>query len=70
MGIKKAYQGTPVGGLLLMLLMDEFNAQMKHHNLDWAEFSWVLESNTRVTAMAERGFGPPVKTYRLYGKAL
>jgi hypothetical protein len=70
MGIKKAYQGTPVGGLLLMLLMDEFNAQMKHHNLDWAEFSWVLESNTRVAAMAERGFGPPVKTYRLYGKAL
>lgn len=70
MGIKKAYQATPVGGLLLMLLMDEFNQQMLHHNLDWAEFSWVLESNNRVTAMAERGFGPPTKTYRLYGKTL
>ena len=70
MGIKKAYQATPIGGLLLMLLMDEFNAQMNRHNLDWAEFSWVLESNKRVAAMAERGFGPPAKTYRLYGKAL
>jgi hypothetical protein len=70
MGIRKAYQATPLGGLLLTLLMDEFHAQMKHHNLDWAEFSWVLESNKRVTAMAERVFGPPVKTYRLYGKSL
>jgi len=70
MGIRKSYQATPIGGLLLMLLMDEFNKQMQHHDLDWAEFSWVLESNKRVTAMAERGFGPPAKTYRLYAKEL
>ncbi len=70
LGIRKAYQATPVGGLMLALLIDEFIAQMSHHDLDWAEFSWVLESNTRMTTIAERGLGPAVKTYRLYGKPL
>jgi hypothetical protein len=70
LGIKKAYQATPLGGLLMALLIDEFIGQMKFHDLDWAEFSWVLESNTRVATMAERYIGPPVKTYRLYSKVL
>lgn len=69
LGVKKAYKATPVGGLLLMLMVDEFIAQMKYHDLDWAEFSWVLEANTRVTSIAER-LGPPIKIYRIYSKAL
>ena len=70
MGVRKAYKGMPLGGLLLALLFEELAKQMEYQRLDWAEFSWVLETNTVVTRMAERMCGPPVKTYRLYAKAI
>jgi hypothetical protein len=43
---------------------------MLSHNLEWVEFSWVLETNKRMVALAELAAGPPVKTYRIYGKNL
>jgi hypothetical protein len=70
LGIRKAYQTSPVGGFLFALLIAEFIEQMTYHDLEWAEFSWVLETNKRVTSAAELACGPPVKTYRIYGKTL
>jgi hypothetical protein len=70
LGITKAYQSTPLGGSLLALLIAEFIPQMLSHNLEWVEFSWVLETNKRMVALAELAAGPPVKTYRIYGKNL
>lgn len=70
LGIRKTFQSTPLGGQLLALLVAEFIPQMQSHNLEWVEFSWVLETNRRMTSLAELAAGPPVKTYRIYGKPL
>jgi hypothetical protein len=70
LGLKQAYQSTPVGGMLLALLLSEFFLQMQAYRLDWVEFSWILETNRRMIALAEMAAGPPVKTYRIYGKEL
>ena len=70
LGIKKAYQSTPLGGQFLALLIAEFISQMRSHNLEWLEFSWVLETNRRMNTIAELAAGPPVKTYRIYGRTL
>jgi hypothetical protein len=70
LGLKQAYQSTPVGGMLLTLLLSEFLSQMQAYHLDWVEFSWILETNRRMIAIAEMAAGPPIKTYRIYGKEL
>jgi hypothetical protein len=70
LGLKQAYQSTPVGGMLLTLLLSEFLSQMHAYHLDWVEFSWILETNRRMIAIAEMAAGPPIKTYRIYGKEL
>ena len=68
LGIRRAYQSTPIGGELLALLIAEFIQQMHAYDLDWVEFSWVLETNKPMVTLAERAAGPPVKTYRIYSK--
>jgi hypothetical protein len=70
LGLKRAYQSTPVGGMLLTLLLSEFLSQMRAYHLDWVEFSWILETNRRMIEIAEMAAGPPIKTYRIYGKEL
>jgi hypothetical protein len=70
LGLRKDYQSTPMGGWLLALIIAELIPQMRSHNLEWVEFSWILETNTRMVALAELGAGRPVKTYRIYGKNL
>lgn len=70
LGIRKAYQSTPLGSMFLALLISEFVAQMRSHNLTWVEFSWIVETNRRMVKLAEAAAGPPVKTYRIYGKTL
>jgi len=70
LGIRKAYQSTPLGGQLLALLIAEFIPQMRSHNLEWVEFSWILETNEPMNTLAKLAAGPPVKTYRIYGRTL
>ncbi len=70
LGIRRAYQSTPIGGELLALLIAEFIQQMHTYDLDWVEFSWVLETNKPMVRLAERAAGPPVKTYRIFSKSL
>ena len=70
LGIRKTFQSTPIGGQLVALLVADFLSQMRRHEIEWAEFSWVLETNQRMNRLATLVAGPPVKTYRIYGKAL
>lgn len=70
MGIRKAYQHTPLGAGVLALLVREFVSEAKTKKLDWVEFSWVLESNKAMNALGRLAAGPPVKTYRVYSKPL
>jgi hypothetical protein len=70
MGVRKAFHATPVAGMMLALMATDFIEQTRPYGLEWAEFSWVLETNKRVTSLAEMICGPPVKTHRIYGKAL
>jgi len=70
LGIRQAYQSTPIGGELLALLIAEFIQQMQAYDLDWVEFSWVLETNKPMVTLAERVAGAPAKTYRIFSKSL
>jgi len=71
MGIRRAFHATPQAGGLLALMVHELTAQsLARYDLDWVEYSWILEINKPMTAMAELLAGPPVKTYRIYSKAL
>jgi hypothetical protein len=70
LGIRRAYQSTPIGGELLALLIAEFIQQMQAYDLDWVEFSWVLETNKPMVTLAERVAGSPAKTYRIFSKSL
>jgi hypothetical protein len=70
LGVRKAYQSTPMGSMFLALLISEFVAQMLSHNLRWVEFSWIVETNKPMIKLAEAASGPPVKTYRIYRRTL
>jgi hypothetical protein len=71
MGIRRAWHGTPQAGGLLALMVREITAQaLERYDLDWVEYSWILEINQPMRAMAEILAGPPIKTYRIYSKAL
>jgi hypothetical protein len=71
MGLRREYHATPQAGGLLALMVTELTAQARaRYELDWVEYSWILEINKPMRALAELMAGPPVKTYRVYGKAL
>lgn len=70
LGIRKAYRGTPLSAALLSLLVAEILELGRSYNLDWVEFSWVLETNRAMNALAELAAGPPCKRYRLYERIL
>ncbi len=69
MGIRKSVQGTAHAGAMVALLTNEIKIQAAG-KYDWAEFSWVLEGNKPMARLCEMCAGPPVKRYRMYGKAI
>jgi hypothetical protein len=70
MGIRRAWQMTPIGGELVALMIAELVRLQRGYVHDWIEFSWVLETNRPMVRLAQRAAGPPVKTYRIYSKAV
>jgi hypothetical protein len=70
LGLKRSYQSTPMGGLILALLVRELVTQGHAYKQDWVEFSWVLETNTAMIKLVELAGGPPVKIYRIYSRDL
>ncbi len=70
LGIRRAYQSTPIGGLLLALMIRDLVAEARAYSLDWIELSWILETNRAMVAIAEMAAGPPAKVYRLYSRQI
>ncbi|MGE0764970.1 MAG: dATP pyrophosphohydrolase, partial [Hyphomicrobiaceae bacterium] len=70
MGLRKAYQKTAIGPAVLSLLVAELIQLGRGYDLDWVEFSWVLESNQPMLSLARLTAGAPVKTYRLYEREI
>lgn len=66
LGIRKRYRGTPLAAGMLAMLVSQFVSEARDYPFEWLEFSWVLETNRAMIAIAELAAGKPVKTYRIY----
>jgi len=44
-------------------------ASSRYH-MDWAEYSWVRETDSRMVSLGEAIAGQPAKTYRIYAKPI
>jgi len=70
LGIRREYQQSSLAVGVLALLVRECIAEARVRELDWVEFSWVLECNKAMNALARLAAGPPSKTFRLYSRTL
>ena len=72
LGVRQEWQTSPLGSSLVVLLVRDLTVQAAtlYKNLDWAEFSWVRETDPRMMALGEATAGPPAKTYRIYERAI
>jgi hypothetical protein len=71
LGVRKKWRATPRGSALVILLVRDLVLQASsRYDMDWAEYSWVREIDTRMVALGEAIAGPPAKTYRIYAKAI
>lgn len=70
MGIRKKHRNPLIAIGILALLVSDFLDEMNNYDIDWIEFSWVLETNRPMISLATKAAGAPVKRYRIYGKSL
>ena len=71
LGIRKAWRTTPRGSALVVMLVKDLVLQASaRYPLDWAEYSWVREFDSRMVSLGEAIAGPPAKTYRIYAKII
>ena len=70
LGIRKVHRGTPLAPAILALLVADILELGRTYDLDWVEFSWVLETNRSMVALAELAAGPACKRYRIYSTPL
>jgi hypothetical protein len=71
LGIRRAWRTTPRGSALVVLLVKDLVLQASsRYGLDWAEYSWVREVDSRMVALGEAIAGPPAKTFRIYTKPI
>jgi hypothetical protein len=70
LGLKRSFQSAPISGVILAMLVREFSGLESSYPHDWVEFSWILETNRRMVALAEMAAGRPAKIYRIYGSKL
>lgn len=71
LGVRRAWRTTPRGSALVVLLVKDLVEQAStRYDMDWAEYSWVRETDNRMVSLGEAIAGPPVKTYRIYAKPI
>ncbi len=68
LGIRKLHRGTPLAVGVLSVLIAGLAELGRQYDIEWIEYSWVLETNTAMTSLAEMAAGKPAKIYRAYGK--
>lgn len=66
LGIRQNLRRTALAPVILSLLVSEFMQLGRDYDLDWVEFSWVLEINEPMVKLAELAAGPPSKVFRIY----
>jgi hypothetical protein len=66
LGIRKVHRGTPLAPAILALLVAQIIELGRAYDLEWVEFSWILETNRAMVALAELAAGPACKRYRMY----
>ena len=70
MGVRRRYQGTPLGIALGAAVFDAVLDAHANHGYREMECSWVLSENVSARRGIERMGGAVYKTYRMYGKDL
>lgn len=70
MGVRKRYQGTPMGGALAFAVIDRLHQVCRKGGFEEIELSWVLEENRSTRRIIEAGQSRLHKTYRVYEKEL
>lgn len=70
LGIRRRYRDSVLAPAALSLMVSEFISLGKGYDLEWVEFSWILETNRAMINIATLAAGPPVRTYRVYEKML
>ncbi len=70
LGLRGGARGGTMGAGALAMLVNEFIAEGRKYPFEWVEFSWILETNRPMRAIAELVAGKPAKTYRVYARTL
>jgi hypothetical protein len=70
LGVRKAHQGTLLGAMMAILLIENIRDVARDYGFRWAELSWVLEDNKRIIDYLEAYGCERYKTYRIYQKSL
>jgi len=66
MGIRSKYQRSAMAAGMIAMLVREFLSEARRQAFDWAEFSWILETNRPMVQIAQMIAGPPAKRYRFF----
>jgi hypothetical protein len=70
LGVRKKYQSSPLAMGVLSLVVAELLKLSRQYGDVMVEFSWILETNRPMNAIAELAAGPPARVYRIYEKAI
>ena len=70
MGVRRRYHGTPLGGVLGLMVIEQVRNFHRARGVTEGELSWILEDNEPTRHLIESLGGRAYKTYRIYEKAL
>lgn len=70
MGVRKRYQGSPLGAALALVVIDAVRGHGIRRGLQEVELSWILEDNMGMRNMLREIGGLAYKRYRIYEKPL
>jgi len=68
MGVRKKYQGTPLGAVLAFGMIDSVRQAGRKWGIKHVELSWILEDNIGMKNMLQAIGCEQYKTYRIYEK--
>lgn len=66
LGVRRKYQSSPLAMGVLSLVAAELLKLSRQYGDVTVEFSWILETNRPMNAVAELAAGPPARVYRIY----
>ncbi len=70
MGVRRAYQGTPLGAGLAFTVIKTLRDAQEGLGVETGELSWILDDNLAMQRMIEQLGARVYKTYRIYERAL